>query len=451
MKWFWALALLLFLFRVASAAEIQVSDPSDVWNTTDGKCTLREAIIRANGPTGPAPWPLPPGECVFGDDNGQDTIVLPANLYKLIIATTHENKAANGDLDITEDLIIRGAGAETTIIDGGGIDRVFHIIGTTKVEISGVTIQNGKVGLDTTQNPPVVESGGGLWNINSTVTLKDCILSGNRAILGGGIQNDSGTVEIINCTIKGNFADNEGGGIRNGGTVNISFSTISGNEAVNPGGGIENFGTANLTNSTISANRCGATGGGISNEAGDLNLYIVTVTDNTAAKEGSPMGHGGGISNGSGKVRIVNSIVAGNHDSNGAIDCFGLIDSGTYNLISNNNQCSFANGTGDQVGTAANPIDPKLGPLQNNGGPTFTHALLAGSPAIDAGNPSGCKDKDGALLQNDQRLTARVVDGDSDGKSFCDLGAYEAPMGTKTTASTMTAENQAPGGCSLRK
>ena len=72
---------------------------------------------------------------------------------------------------------------------------------------------------------------------------------------------------------------------------------------------------------------------------------------------------------------------------------------------------------------------PKLGPLQNNGGPTQTHALLPGSPAIDAGNSFGCRDNLGALLATDQRGFFRTADGDSNGTARCDIGAYEAKAG----------------------
>src|SRR4029434_3974851 len=110
-------------------------------------------------------------------------------------------------------------------------------------------------------------------------------------------------------------------------------------------------------------------------------------------------------------------------------ECDGTIISNGNNLMENYDT-SHCTVTG-------NPLlaDPRLGPLQNNGGPTQTHALLSGSPAIDAGNPNGCRDQFGVLLTTDQRgLPRSTLDGNRDGTARCDIGAVEFDSETEVTA-----------------
>jgi hypothetical protein len=202
-------------------------------------------------------------------------------------------------------------------------------------------------------------------------------------------------------------------GVANNGTLTINNSTISGNRSLY-GGGISNHGTLKINSSTISGNvafrfcitrnNChGGVGGGIDN-AGALTINNSTLSGNSAAVSG------GGIS---GTAILQNSIIA-NSLSGG--NCNAVPTSHGYNL-SSDGACVF-NGPGD-----LNNTDPKLGPLQNNGGPTQTQALLSGSPAIDAGNPSGCTDGNGHLLKTDQRGQPRPDKEDTGG---CDMGAYES-------------------------
>jgi hypothetical protein len=145
------------------------------------------------------------------------------------------------------------------------------------------------------------------------------------------------------------------------------------------------------------------------------------VAFNTAGSSGS--GKGGGLYIGSEVTLTVrNSLIAANGDFNGpafANDCAGPVRTLGYNLIGDGTLCTgITNGVnGDRVGTALNPIDARLGPLQDNGGPTQTDALLAGSPAINAANPLGCLDAEGNLLPTDQRGFPRV--------GRCDIGAFE--------------------------
>lgn len=199
----------------------------------------------------------------------------------------------------------------------------------------------------------------------------------------------------------------------------IQNSTLTGNSAgtacrtsvscrVGVGGAFYTFGgTVTLQNSTVSGNSayrcsevCDGTGGAIVNGSGNLAMNNSTVSGNSA----------GGIVNG-GTATLQNSIVANNSGSN----CGGTITSDGYNL-SSDGTCKF-----DKAGDLDNH-DPMLGPLQNNGGPTPTMALLSGSLAIDAGNPSGCTDGQGQLLKTDQRGQPRPNKEDTGG---CDMGAYE--------------------------
>jgi hypothetical protein len=291
--------------------------------------------------------------------------------------------------------------------------------------------------------------GGGVYNDGSggsaTLNILNSSVSGNHAYYaGGGIYNDasnggSATLTIMNSIVSNNsagFSDSgsvggEGGGIYNGGgTLTITSSTVSGNGAGAPdpfpagyGGGIYNYGTLTITNSTINSNQVWLAGGGIYNSGGTLTITSSTVSGNGASgqHDGQPWGHGGGIYGGG---TITNSTLSNNYatQSGGGIDGGGAITNSTISgnsatvgggistgggvigdTILNNNSGANIDGTvtshgynistddgggnltgpGDQINT-----DPMLGPLQDNGGPTFTHALLSGSPAIDAGDPN---------------------------------------------------------------
>jgi predicted outer membrane repeat protein len=191
---------------------------------------------------------------------------------------------------------------------------------------------------------------------------------------------------LSNLTIRNGSAQN-GGGIYSNGALTINQSTVIGN------------------NVSVSCPNCYASGGGIYND-GSLTINNTTLSGNSALA-------GGGIIVGEyATATLQNSIVA-NSPSGG--NCGGSITSNGYNM-SSDSSCNFSK-SGDR-----NNTDPMLGPLQNNGGPTQTMALLPGSLAIDAGNPSGCKDASGHLLTTDQRGMPRHDPEDTGG---CDMGAYE--------------------------
>jgi CSLREA domain-containing protein len=412
LRGFICIAVLLFIAFTAipaGAATINVNTTADDL-TNNGNCTLREAIQAAN--TNSAVDSCPAGAAA----PTVDTINVPAGTYTVTIAGVESANAA-GDFDIMESVNIAGAGATNTIIDGNGLvsgDRVFEILGAGTVNITGVTIQNGRNG----NGAGIANNGTGTLNVSNCIISDNLDPSGGE---GGGIFNtNTGTASVSNCTISGNTVENGGwgGGISNWGSLTVTDSTISGNTGTgtNYGGGIYNSGTASVTNSTISGNTISGTnsrGGGIYNRfGGTLTVSNSTITDNIAADSG------GGIYISGGTVNLRNTIVA-NQQAGG--DCNTAVAS-TLNDMDSDGTCG--------VGTTADPI---LGPLADNGGPTQTHALLAGSPAIDAGDDATCA----AAPVNgvDQRGITRPQDGDSDGTAHCDIGAFEMQI---TSVPTLT-------------
>jgi CSLREA domain-containing protein len=361
---------------------------------TNADCSLRDAIRAAN--LNAAVDACPAG-------SGDDLILLPSGIYTLTLTGQGEDEALTGDLDITapESLTIQGAGVVSTTIDGGGIDRIFHILLiTSTVTIADLTIQNGEVATG--------QGSGGIKN-NGVLTLTNTLIQNNRATgnsssdTGGGICNGcgtgTGTLHLHNSTIKANSAD-RGGGIFSNALLTITQSSIISNSA-RAGGGLTNFasseGSTTIINSTFSGNSAINNGGAIAQSAGTLIITNSTLANNTSAL-------GGGIIHSDGTTTLQNSILA----SNGAGgDCynFGGISSNGHNL-SSDDSCSL-NASGDLTNTV-----PLLGPLADNGGATLTHALLFASPAIDTAADALCP-------STDQRGITRPQ-GDR-----CDIGAVE--------------------------
>jgi hypothetical protein len=302
---------------------------------------------------------------------------------------------------------------------GGGIDNT----GT-------LTVSNGTLSGNTAYG-----GGGGIAN-SGTLTVTNSALSGNAVTGnggGGGIAN-SGTLTVSNSALSGNSATSAGGGIANdsNGTLTVSNSTLSGNSATYAAGGIANTGTLTVSNSTLSSNSA-PSGGGIYNSGRhSVTLTSVTVTANRTA---DPAYDGGGlyVFPGSSVPVLHNTLIAGNFKGAAGTtrdDVFGRLDpNGDYNLIGDGTgMTGLSNGVnGNLVGSAGSPIDPLLGPLQDYGGPTLTHALMPGSPAIDAGNNAYATDWD----QRGEGFP-RIVNG------VIDIGAFEyqgdgaAPLFTRS-------------------
>ncbi len=298
-------------------------------------------------------------------------------------------------------------------IDGDNTRRVVEVSSGTTASLNYFIIEHGTLGV---------------YNFGQ-LTLDHSIVRNNHAgdyCWGSGIANIAGTVIIRWSTISDNDCSylGYGGGIyigQDATSVKIYNSVIHHNTAAT-GGGIYNRKSLIIVNSTISSNTAvsGASnsgGGGIFNDNGSVELWNVTIAGNDGANSG------GGIyftNTYGGYVTLHNSILANNIANYGS-DCSGAIGSAGYNLIGDSSGCTFNSTTGDQV-----DIDPSIGSLQDNGGPTLTHWLYAGSPAIDGGKPAGCVDDLGAPLNIDQRGYPRPLDGNGDSNAICDIGAYEA-------------------------
>ena len=307
----------------------------------------------------------------------------------------------SGSLVIDKNLTIDGPGVQLLNVRNMNPDiatnrfRIFTIsAGGFNVAISGLTVSNG--------NPPgSAGGGGGIFNQTGTLTITGCAISGNGVHngQGGGIVNLGGKLHIINSSI----------------TDNISFGGL-----FIGGGGIYNLSvpgydsSVDIANSTISNNSAsGGDGGGIWNDsqntAVDPPRSTVIITNTTISNNSASVG--GGICNDSGNtVTAANTIIAKNLQFSDLGDFFGVLTSQGHNFIGNNSGATITPAAGDQIGTSASPIDPLLGPLQDNGGPTQTQALLVGSTAIDAGN-------DTTAPPRDQRGYVRA--------GLSDIGAFE--------------------------
>jgi hypothetical protein len=204
---------------------------------------------------------------------------------------------------------------------------------------------------------------------------------------------------VSNSTISSNSASVQGSGIDNWGALTVTSSTLSANSAEG-GGAISNARILTVTNSTLSANSAGVRGGAVDN----FYTTELTVANSTLSANSAGVSGGGIFSPSLGTLRLQNTIVAGNSSTpNNGSDIYGSVQSSSsYNLvgIADSHFSGISDGSqGNQIGTPANPIDPRLAPLGDQGGPTQTMALLPGSPALNAGDPSqvGTPDQRGVL------------------------------------------------------
>lgn len=392
--------------EVSAAPLYVVTRTDDVFDgVCDGDCSLRDAVAASNAA---------PGAVLLGTAG-----------YKLELPGIEDDNAA-GDLDVRAGIAIYGEGAQATVIDAGGLDRVIdfpagaseggltahlHGLQLTGGDSAGpggalsMAASGGFVALEdvVVRDSRSGGSGGGLYLTGSSVARRVSV-SGNRAHgIGGGVAYVGGGAlalhELYESTVNGNVAQGGsigGGGISAWARVRLEHVTLSGNDTASMGGGlaVASGGTVAVRGATIARNHAALGGGGVWLASGTLHIDTSLLADNTYA------------------AQVVN-------------DCQRTTSSG-WSLLSSYNHvvapwnCLFA-GAGDLNGVEA-LVDPVL---RDNGGPTLTHALLPGSRAVDAGPSSGCIGVHGRLLHFDQRGAARTVDGDGFGGAVCDKGAVE--------------------------
>jgi hypothetical protein len=403
-----AAALLAAGAAPAGAATFPVTSNADA-----GANTLRAAIEAANG-------------------NGN------TDVDQIPISVTGTIDLVSALPSISFPTTITGPGRANLTVrrTGATAFRVFDIAPNSPaytIEIGDLTIADG-------QGPG---SGGGVRALGAgTTILRSVALNGNSASLGGAVMNDGNFIRVLNSVINDNVATSNGAGIANLGAMTVRDSILTLNDSLGNAGAISTGSSPThallVANTTIANNTATGAGGGIGQFEGVVTLTSSTIAGNSANFDnaGGVGENGGGTASfASGEFGVVNTIYAGNQRGSGASatpdQCGGPLahDSYGYNLrTSADAGCTGFAGPGDIV-TAS----PLLGPIGEYGGPTRTIPLLAGSPAVDAGNPAAIGIPDTASCPaTDQRGQPR---GGPAGR--CDIGAFElqatTPAGTSAT------------------
>jgi CSLREA domain-containing protein len=432
-----------------------------------GTLTLTDVTVGGNS-TGNGGLGLT-GNSHYGGAGGDGAGIFSSGPLTMTRVTVSNNTAGNGNSGGT------GGGGGS----GGGVAHS-ALLTMTDCTVSGNMTGQGGVGSNAGASSGGSGGGGGVLGVfypSGTLVMKNSVVSGNRTANGasggsgssggtgaGVLINYNATGTIINSTITDNHTGDGlapisqggfGGGIYNGGTLDVIGTTISGNDTGassivggSLGGGVENDGSLTMTNCTVSGNHTGGIGGyggGIVNNR-MMTLINVTVTNNTSFVN---VGHGVSHFSTLATSYIRNSLVAGNGQGQSGSDISGDYNSGGYNLVGNADNSTGFSAVGDKTGSGASPLNAFLGTLANNGGPTITHALLPGSPAINAGSNANLSadtfdlDGDGNTAEPvpfDQRGFARITN------SNVDIGAFEsrgftiaAAGGTPQSATIMTA------------
>ncbi len=417
MKIFSSVLLILVLISTTRADVIRVTDKADDFNPSNGTCSLREAIEAAN-------TDLAYDDCPAG--NGKDDIIFDV---QGVILLTSDLQQVEGDLNFY------GPGSDLLTIDGGLTYRIFSLNGQLDYSISGLHLNAGSASSGCVH---LSSSFGHLTILDSSIT--NCI-----AVTHGGGVRAKGDLEIVRSNISGNTAGFDGGGVYSERDASIRYSTISNNIAIT-GGGILSRSLDDLTveSSTISGNRATRYGGGIyfnkTTSIGDLRVFHSTITGNYVGPS-SNIAEGGGMTiERGGTVTLFNNIVANNFDITNISatpipDISVAEDPSSFirgsNLIGDQSGAEsyfvigIPNANGDYVGNAASPLDPLLGPLEDNGGPTETHepsstsfmVLDRGSCEFQAWDQRG---RSGSVLTrtyDDPTITNTDIG--------CDIGAVE--------------------------
>jgi Galactose oxidase, central domain len=379
-----------------------------------------------------------------GDDDGPGSLraaIRDADpSTRIDFAFTGVVSLTSSELLVDKDLTIVGPGPAMLTIsrdpNSSATFRILEVSVNANVDLSGVTLSDGH---------PTDSPGGAILN-NGVLTLEGVRITNNSPsstgfpiltiVDAGGCDNSEGAeMTLTNCSVDGNACNGSGGGILNSGTLTVTNSTISGNTAGH-GGGISSTGTLTMTNSTITGNTTITTGphGFQGGYGGGLNVFGSTVLISDTISANQAQWSGGGIIGGS-SVHMTNCILAANtvvaHPEEA--DISGTVQSGGYNLVGVSND---GNGFGpiDLIGDTVAPLDPKLGPLQNNGDLTSTMPLLPGSVALDHGISAGLvTDQTGAPRTVDQPNIANAPGGDG-----TDIGSAEAPITSRTFANIST-------------
>jgi hypothetical protein len=421
------LLVTLILLSTAQAANYVVINNADA-----GPGSLRQAIVNANAGGGgtisfanvtgvislQSPLPMLIANIKIVGPGYSQLAIVCSNTIALSILTNSANSTSS----------LSGLTIQSTMANFGGFTLLDSFIGPQFHPGPAPVFNSGTMtlsrciftGNQITDNNDSIENhgtmnlnqcsitnnrgGGSVYNSGS-LTMDGSVVAGHTWFTSslGGLENDGGIVVLRNCAISNNWSV-QGGGIWNGGALFVTNSLINSNlsfysDPDTPGGGMYNIGYAVLVNTTVSGNRGNGGGGGIWNSGG-LRLLNCTVTSNYIPKNiyNRPTG-GAGVWNwmdsNIGIFQCRNTIIAGNHSSltnctSCPDDISGYMDSFGHNLVQETNGWINAGyEKSDLLG-----VDPMLGPLQDNGGPTWTHALLTGSPAIDAGDPVGAPSED---------------------------------------------------------
>ena len=328
-------------------------------------------------------------------------------------------------------LVIAGPGQDLLTISGMSQTRLFEVSAHLEIAISGLSLADGQspIGEDggAILNAGLLrlshcrltgnfadDDGGALANLDSaTAWLDTCEISHNACgDDGGALRNPLGNLYLKACAVTDNFSPSFGGGISNGHLLGAFYCTFSGNQATGSGGGIRTFGgTTRLEHSTLYGNSAGSRGGAVSMTA-SVQLKYCTLLRNSAGNGG------GGLRVINGNCSLHNTIVAENtggtepdiSHSNGSVLSLG------YNLVGDTTGSDWQPGAGDLLGNAGTLVISGTDTLANNGGSTWTAALLPGSIAIGAGDSAGAP-------ATDQRGFPRIIG------SNIDIGAYEYDPG----------------------